>query len=203
VDLCVGLGFDAGAREPRVKLYLQEERWGGGLLDSAEWADFTREHGFGGDLPGSLPSPGVLSLSLHADGRHHWKLYLGGPTAEAASAGAPEAARSLAVDMARSCPLQPAWHYLSLRVRPGAAPEFAMNRIIDHAHWGLHGGAGRRALIWTEALAFLARGPARDMAPSWRRASARPGLLVVPTALALEAGGADLYAGAWELSSSS
>ena len=193
VDLCVSVGFDPGRPSPRIKFYLQEERWGAGLVGGEAWSELARSWGV--PAPEGV-DPAVLTLVLHEGGGRDWKIYVGAALAEDAARSLGEEAVRLAETLARSCPLQPAWHYVTLRLQ-GGAPAVAVNRIVDHVYWGLLAPPGRRALAWTEAEALIRHGGAGGTWAFWTRVRGLDGLLVVPTALALEAGGADLYAGAW------
>jgi len=203
--LTMAVGFDYPDRPPRLKIYLQEDQWGAGLCSAATLKALAEELAPGCVLPdwmGANRQVGVLMLELFPDGSIGLKAYLGGPTALAAAAGAPPAARSLAVGMAARCRLPGGWYYLTVRSRPDEPTAYAINRIYNPVQLAFtRGGAGPRAAWLDVGRQFIAAGQRAAFGELIREISGLRGVRVVPTATALEAGGlsADVYCGAWEV----
>jgi hypothetical protein len=153
----------------RMKLYFQEARWGDGVCDGAA----LRELGW----PVDDGPVGVVAPEVYQGGGMGLKVYTGGADPRALSVG-------LADRLLPACPDEGGWYYLTTRLRPGQPVKYALNRIFDHV--ALAGEPEALARAW-EAVGRL--GLARPRAP---------GVLVVPTAIAVEDdGSADLYVGAW------
>lgn len=188
--LTLGVGFDAPDRPPRLKLYVQEDAWGAGVLDAAEAAALT-----GRDLPSWVSGRlGVVTLELHAGGATSWKVYVGGATPELAVHSAPEPVQRLARRLARLCPLQPSWTYATIRL--GDEPRYALNKIYDHTR----ALAGPASAPWRDvASLFSGAGRSAELEALLREIRGMPGVRVLPTATAVEddGGSVDVYCAAW------
>lgn len=201
-ELTVALGFDVPGAIPRIKLYLQERRWGEGLATAGALSARLAALPGGCALPAWVPADqpvGVLTVERLPGGGQRFKAYIGGPDPRALLPEAPLALRALADQMAAVCPA-PGWHYATLRLRPGAAPGLAINKIYDVNALAFTESPGRLEAAWAEVEALFA---AAGRTAAWAELDALrrslPDTLLVPTATALEAGGesVDLYCGAW------
>lgn len=194
--LCLAVGFDRPDAPPRLKLYLQEERWGEGLATRAELDAALGPLGLA--LPDWLAPDrtiGVLTVEMLAGGGLRAKAYLGGHGADALADGAPAEVRALAARMARVCPL-PGYHYVTVRLG-GERVRYAVNKIYNHVQLGFTERGGLDA-AWAEVGALFAAAGREEAFAGLRAALADlEGVRVVPTATALEADGADVYCGAW------
>ncbi len=198
--LTVAAGFDAPDRPPRLKLYLQEDRWGAGLA-SAEDVDALIEP-LGCALPAWIDPArrvGVVTLQFRG-GVASAKAYLGAATAADAAAGSP--AEDLAARLAELCPL-PGFHYLTVRMDPGAPPRYAINKIYNPARIAFDEPRLWR-VAWDEVGALFAaagRAATFEAIDAVVRDLGRSGVAVAPTATAFEDGGrsADLYCAAWRM----
>jgi len=201
-ELTVALGFDAPDAIPRVKLYLQERRWGEGLARAGALGALLATLPGGCALPAWVPEDqpvGVLTVERLASGVQRFKAYIGGPDPRALLPGAPPALRGLADRMAAACPA-PGWSYATLRLRPGEAPGLAINKIYDVNALAFTDAPGALEAAWAEVGAlFAAAGRSAAWTELQELRRALPDTLLVPTASALEAGGesVDLYCGAW------
>lgn len=201
--LTVALGFDAPGRPPRVKLYLQEERWGEGVGLAGPLGALLAARPGGAALPTWVAEDtpvGVLTVELGAEGQTRYKAYLGGPSPGALARGAPAELLDLAARLGSVCSGVKGWYYATLRLRPGAPPGLAINKIYDHMALGFSGRPQALEAAWAE-IAALFRGAGREAVLDQLHAALadEPGLRVVPTATALEAEGrsVDLYCAAW------
>lgn len=191
-SLVVAVGFDRPDRPPRVKLYLQEATWARPLARAGDLGRWL------GPLPGWVPEErpvGVVTLELHADRRPTWKLYLGGPTAEAAVAGAPAPVQGLAARAAALAP-SPGWWYLTLRL--GGEVRYAVNRIYNPVEQLFRRNPTADAQAWAEVEALHAHVGHAEPLRALRRGLADEPLRVTPTATALAPEGSDVYLAAWE-----
>lgn len=206
-SLQISVGFDAPGEPPRLKLYLQERRWGDGVAT----IDGLRERAralLGAELPAGLGelAVGVVTVDVVGgpNGGARLKLYAGGADRWALvrriGAGVPGVADELATlagGLDRAEVREAGFHYVTLRVTEDPErPRVALNPIYDVHRLGFRDGDLRGA--WDEvdrlfAVAGVDGGPLRDV-----RATLDD-LLLVPTATALEAGGtsADAYLSAW------
>ena len=202
--LTVAVGMHDPRRRPKLKLYLQEDVWGAGVGTRATLAGVLE-----GAVPGCLLPEwldedrpiGVLTLVLRPDGAAGLKAYAGGPTPQEAARGAPEEIRELAERFARLCPLPRSWYYLTIRMDPGRAPRYAINKIYNHVLVGFEGGPGLLDAAWAEIEGLFAASGSPGRTAGLRR-GADP-VVVVPTASAWELGGrsADVYCGSWAMPS--
>lgn len=191
LDLAVGLGT-AGGRA-RVKLYLEEQGVGTGTLEASAVTRWVR--GLLGDSePAGLPEGAwdILCLDLGPGERVGCKLYRGAQQPRDLAGRLPGVG-PLGDALGRAFPLGVAHSYATLRLGPGGTRR-AANVIFAHRAWGVEGTAGQRALLWTQAEAFLRRHNGR--VPEGL-AAGPPGLRLVPTAAALDEDGADLYVAAF------
>ncbi len=198
--LTVAVGLDDVGRAPRLKLYLQEDRWDEGVATAGALAEL-----LAGTVPGCrLPdwlSParpvGVLTLVLRAGAPAGVKAYLGGPTPQDAARGAPDGIRALADRFASLCPLGRSWYYLTVRMEPGRPHRYAINKIYNHVQVGFEGPPGLLEEAWSEVERLFAASGAPGRVAELRGDPAR--VTVVPTASAWEAGGAsaDVYCASW------
>lgn len=195
--LTVGVAFDHPDGAPRLKAYLQEERWETGIgsvrqvlsalqaIDSVETAP-------------TWLSPdttvGVVCLNLHADGRVGGKLYLGAATVDPLIRAAPASVRALGAVMRARCSWEGGYYYLTCRLDPGRPIRYAVNKVFNVQR------ARRERGGWRDVVRlFRHAGQAdvlRELHATW---ATIPGLDVVPTAIAVEAAGqsVDLYTAAW------
>jgi hypothetical protein len=206
--LTLGVAFDHPDRPPRLKFYLQEPAWGGGLTDGAGLRALAAALAPDCAPPAWLADAqpvGVVMLSLPPDGTLGLKAYVGAPTAAAAAAGAPMGARRMAADLAARSRLPGGWYYLTLRARPGQPADYAINRIYNHVQLGFTRGGARLRSAWLDVgRQFAGAGQRAAFGDLLRAVDGLRGVRVVPTATALEAGGtsADVYCGAWAMASS-
>lgn len=190
----LGLGVDRPGAPPRFKLYLKEARWNDGLVDAARLrallAPFDLEVP---DWLGDRPL-GVVAVEAWPDGSAGVKLYPGGSSPTEAAAGAPGVAAL--VDAAPDA--LPGWWYLTVRLRPGAPPRVALNKIYDVVQLALVEGADPGP-AWDELEALFARVGQSAALGRTRALAEAPGRRVVPTAFAVEdeATSADVYLAAW------
>lgn len=205
--LTVAVGYDQPGAPPRVKLYLQEDRWGEGVAQAGALGALLAGRAGGCALPGWVPEDravGVLTVELLSGGGTRYKTYLGGPSAGALAEGGPEELRGLAQTLESVCDRVPGWYYATLRLRPGQPPGVAMNKIYDHMALGFAGDAAALARAWDEVGALFARAGRLEALEALRgELAGLRGVRVVPTATALEASGrsVDLYCAAWQVGS--
>jgi hypothetical protein len=195
--LTVAFGFDRPDQPPRLKLYLQEDRWRDGVCTGAELRALLGDFGLADALPEWVDgdrSVGVVTLDNDARG-HAFKIYLGGASALDACRGAPDEILALARTLAESCPLAPAYHYLTLRLDPCTPPRYAVNKIYDVAR--LAGAAPDGRLdAWRDVKALFAlAGRRAELRRVLDALAPLADLTILPTATALEMGGkaADVY----------
>lgn len=200
--LTFAVGFDAPDAPPRLKFYLQEDRWGEGVASARDvraLAERIIPNLLWPEWLASERSVGVVTLELDAVGGAGLKLYLGARTAEGAATGAAPEVVALARTMAQGSPLAPAYHYLTVRLsaRP---PRHAINKIYEAVRL-VDPRSDLRALDAWRDVAGLFRSAGREAALSDLRARLQEHdrLHVVPTATALEGNGdsADVYFTAW------
>lgn len=202
-SLVCGVGFADPASPPRVKLYVQEERWAEGIARREELRRLAARICPGARIPEWLPRErpiGVVAMDLVPGGGVRLRAYLGGDSPEAAARGAPDEARALARIMAEACPHRPGWYYLTVRMDPDGGHRYAVNKIYSHVDLGFSYGGALLELGWRD-VGRLFRAAGREEALGALRAelSTVPGVRVVPTATALEDGGrsADVYCAGW------
>lgn len=197
------IGFDDPREPPRLKLYVQEQRWNSGELDAAGVLSWMRSLDPGVALPAWVAperTVGVVAVDLFASGALRFKLYLGGDTGAAAARGAPPEVQELAQRLDRTCPLGGLWHYLTLRLTSGAEPGYTINKIYNPV--GMLGDASGRQLAesWRDVERLFADAGQGSALETLRAAFEAPNLYVAPTATALESGGGvDVYCAAWRL----
>ncbi len=201
----LGVGFDRSDRLPRLKVYLQEERWGDGLV-SADWMRRRLA-----ELAPVLALPdwmapdqvlGVLTVEGLPDGSNGVKVYVGGPTPAAAASGAPQPVQDLADQMTAASILPGGWYYLTVRLRPGQPHRYALNRIYNPVQLGFAEGPPTLEDAWADvARQFRVAGQADALTELRAAFAACADVRVVPTATALEDGGrsVDVYVAAWAL----
>jgi len=193
----VAVGFDDPVQPPRIKVYIQEDRWGEGVTNLATFAKET-----GSALPAWLDAEtvvGVVTVGLRSDGSSALKAYIGGPSPTALTQSAPEEVRMLGAAMAEASPMGNAWYYLTIRF-DGGSWRYAMNKIYNTVQigWTRDGEAIPRA--WDDVASLFDRAGRADALAELRgRVDALAGIRVVPTATAIEDGGtsADVYCAAW------
>ncbi len=198
--LTVATGFDSPDRTPRLKLYLQEDRWGQGLASAADVRALLAPLGCA--LPPWIAPDrriGVVTLQFRG-GEASAKAYVAGGRAEDAAAGSPTEA--LAARFAALCPM-PGFYYLTVRMDPGQPPRYAINKIYNPVRIAFDEPRLWR-VAWDEVRGlFEAAGrlPAFDAIDRVATELGRDGVAVVPTATAFEDGGrsADLYCAAWRM----
>ncbi len=198
--LTVSFGFDSVDQPPRVKGYLQEDRWGEGLGSRRELDGILGELLPGCDLPSWLPESrriGVITWVARPDGSSGFKAYLGGESAIAAAAGAPQAVLSQARRMQELCPLRRSWWYLTIRCEADRSPRYAINKIYNHVQVGF-GAPELLGRAWSE-VGGLFRAVGGEALLEEVRKGADPDLRLVPTATAWEVGrsATDVYCGSW------
>lgn len=199
--LTVAAGFDSLDRPPRLKLYLQEDRWGQGLASAAQVDALLAP--LGCSLPSWIAPErriGVLTLQFRG-AEASAKAYLAGAEAPEAAAGSP--IEDLAVRFATLCPM-PGFYYLTLRLDPGRPPRCAINKIYNPVQIGFD-EPRLWPLAWREVRGLFAaaeRSDAFDAIDAVARDLGREGVAIVPTATAFEDAGrsADLYCAAWRVS---
>jgi hypothetical protein len=196
--LTFAVGFDAESAPPRLKLYLQEDRWGEQVSSAAAVRALAERLVPGVQWPSWLDPErpiGVVALELHAKGAVGLKLYLGAASADEAAGAAPPRVRTLARVLGEASPLAPAYHYLTVRL--GAAPpRYAINKIYDAVR--LADPSSRSALreAWADVAGlFSAAGREQAFAQLAPLIKSSPALRVAPTASALEgrADSVDVY----------
>ena len=196
--LTVAAGFDAPDRPPRLKLYLQEDRWGQGLASAAEIRSLLAPMGC--ELPAWIEPDqpvGVVTLQFRG-GVASGKAYLGGAQAVEAAAGSP--VEDLAAEFAALCPM-PGYYYLTVRMDPGREPGYAINKIYNPAQIAFE-RPRLWAVAWREVRALFEAAGRSESFEALDAVAAdlgREGIAVVPTATAFEAAGrsADMYCAAW------
>lgn len=182
----IAVGFDHPDRPPRLKVYLQEERWGEGIAPIGEIADRIP------DWIDPDTRAGVVTLGLLADGSLRRKVYLGGPDPVGLVAGGPPEVQELGRAMAEASPMEDGYYYLTIRFDPGGW-RFAVNKIYNAVQLGFtRDGAGIEA-AWADVRGLFERAGAALVQ--------LPDLRVVPTATAIEDGGrsVDVYCAAWSV----
>lgn len=201
--LTLSLGFDHPTAPPRLKLYLQEERWDTGVGTASRVSTLLETVVPGCALPDWVPADravGVVSLECRPSGENGFKVYLGGATPQAATAGAPPEAQALARAMAGCSTLGDGWYYLTLRLRPGEPVGYALNRIYNTVQLGFAGGGRGLDPAWDDVGRQFARAGRQDAFAALTSVVRHvPGVRVVPTATALEHGcaSADVYFAGW------
>ncbi len=198
--LTVAAGFDAADRPPRLKLYLQEDRWGAGVASAGELTGLLEP--LGCRIPAWISHDrriGVVTLQFRGT-EASAKAYLAGSTAALAAAGSP--AEDLADRFAALCPM-PGYYYLTLRMDPGAPPRYAINKIYNPAHIAFE-QPRLWSIAWKEVRGLFAAAGRTDTfeaIDAVARELGREGVAVVPTATAFEDDGrsADLYCAAWRI----
>ncbi len=200
----LGVGFDHPSRPPRLKLYVQEERWARSPLTATGVQRWLGEHLPGSVLPDWLEAErriGVATLELLPDASKRFKVYVGAATALEAARGAPTEVQDLASAMANSSPLPGLFHYVTVRVAQNEPARYALNKIYNPVRIYSDTSGRAYADTWSDVERLFARG-ARASGQRLRELfGAPPGLYVVPTASALEDEGrsADVYCAAWRL----
>ena len=193
-----GLGFDHPDRPPRVKVYLEEARWGRGLIGAARLRTLARDQ-LDVEVPAWLADRalGVVTVELNPDGTTGLKLYPGGPTPASAAAGAPDT--GALADLLTGTSPGPGYYYLTVRLHPGAPPRLAMNKVYNVTQAGFTGDRGAVDAAWAEVSALFARAGQTAALESLRHRLAGPDLTLVPTATAVEDAGrsVDVYLAAW------
>ncbi len=195
-----------GAGPPRLKIYLQEDRWGAGVCRAAALGAAAAALGL--TLPAWLPPEaviGVVAMDLLPDGGSGLRFYLGRDTVQGLIASGPDGLDPLAAPLAAASPLSGGWHYLTVRLREGE-PRLALNKIYNPVQDAFT-TRDRFHACWRDALGLLrAAGREDDVRDLIRFLQASPHLRAVPTATAIStspvSGGleADLYLTAWDLS---
>jgi len=202
-SLQLSVGFDAPGAAPRLKLYLQERRWGQGVATLDALREPARRM-LGAELPAGLgdTSVGVATVDL-AGGSARLKLYVGDRDRWALvrriGAGLPRCADELGVlaeglDRARVGLAE--FHYVTLRVGADPeAPRVALNPIYDVHRIGFREGPEG---AWAEVDRLFSEAGV-DPRPLRGVREQLSDLLLVPTATAIEARGAsaDAYMAAW------
>lgn len=202
----LAVGFDAPDRPPRLKVYLQEDPWAAGVSTRAALEPHLPALAPGCSFPPWLEAHraiGVVTWELMADGAVGLKVYLGGASPEEVVRGVPGDASALARAMREASPLAGTFYYLTVRLRPGAPPRVAVNKIYNPVQLGFTPGPPGLAAAWEDVRGlFRHAGRGQDL-EGMLRAVLRPGLRVVPTATAIEEGGrsVDVYCGAWRTAS--
>jgi hypothetical protein len=200
--LTVSFGFGDPASPPRMKLYLQEDRWQSGVASVAGLRAAVARCLPTIQLPSWLADEvmlGVVTITLRPDAGASLKAYVGAATALDAARGAPESAQALARDMTTHSPLAPAYHYLTIRADEARPARYAINKIYNPV-----GVLKRRDRTEAEAqwrdvqTLFEASGRGASLA-ELRRALDGVGDWLLPTATALEDGSrsSDVYLAAW------
>ncbi len=201
----LAVGFDHPDRPPRLKLYLQEDRWGAGVCTAATLRQVAADIAPACRVPEWLPDHrriGVVTVEVLPGGAVGLKAYVGGPDPHAAAAGAPSSAQDLAHQMRKRSRMAGGYYYLTIRARPGQDNRYAMNRIYDHRALGFRARGRHLREGWLDVGRQLKAAGRRSAFEQLLRAiGALRGLRVVPTATAVEAGGrsADVYCGAWQM----
>jgi hypothetical protein len=195
-----------GAGLPRLKLYLQEDRWGAGVCRAAALAPAAAQLGL--TLPAWLPPEaviGVVAMDLLPDGGSGLRFYLGRETVQGLSSSIPAGFGLLAAPLAAASPLGGGWHYLTVRLRDGE-PRLALNKIYNPVQDAFT-TRDRFHACWRDALSLLrTAGREADVRDLLGFLQASPHLRAIPTATAISTSPGsdglevDLYLTAWDLS---
>jgi hypothetical protein len=175
--LTFALGFDGGGAV-RGKLYAQEDAWGAATIS----ADALRAQGW--PLPSWISGPvAVRRREILPGGGDRRVVYLGAPTAADGARRCPEVG-DLAAAMARVEDVE-GWYYVSVKEREEGW-EVAMNKVYNAVGIAFARGTSQLGAA-REEVARLTGVGVPDV----------PGVVVVPTAIALQLGSADLYCAGW------
>lgn len=205
----VSFAFDRPDQPPRLKVYLQEDRWGEGVGTAEQVGAGLSACGLGCELPSWVAqgtSIGVVTLEAPPDAPLRAKAYIGTSSLGDAFAGSPDEVRALSLQMAAACPVESTYYYLTMRLARGESVRYAVNKIYDLAAQryglerpvtlaafrdvaGLFRAAGKTHALHA-VLAELRRPLADGRSPR-----------VVPTATAIEDAGrsVDLYCAAFSM----
>ena len=195
----VAIGFDSSDRPPRIKVYLQEDRWGEGVTTLRDFAAQT-----GAACPPWLDPGteiGVVTVGLTADGRAALKAYIGGPSPIDLTAAGPAEVVALGAAMAESSPMADGWYYLTIRF-DGDGWRYAMNKVYNVVQIGWTLDGQRIPAAWVDVASLFERaGQTPELTALRARIDALEGVRVIPTATAIEDGGrsVDVYCAAWTL----
>ncbi len=195
--LTVAFGFDDPGRLPRLKLYVQEDRWGDSVCSVGDLRRILDELDFDVALPAWLVDRrpvGVVTLDTTDEGQT-LKVYLGGKTALDAAHGAPAEILEQARCVTNTCPLAPSYHYLTLRLSSSSARRFSVNKIYNVVHLA-EGDESNILAVWREVNAlFQLAGRAAEFQSLLAAFAPLEHIRIVPTAIAIEDGGhaADVY----------
>ncbi len=196
------VGFGSPSAPPRLKLYLQEERWGAGLGPLPEVRAALAEE-LGVELPEWVrDAPGVITVEPRIGAPALAKLYLGGAAARDPGPGAPAEVADLTRALDAACARPGGWTYLTVRLDPeGRPPRVALNHIYNHVQVGFKDGGAGLAPAWAEVRQLFAGAGHAAALDALRARVEAPGLRVVPSAVAVEDGGrsVDAYFAAWAL----
>jgi hypothetical protein len=195
-SLVVALGFAHGP--PRLKIYLQEASWQQGLGTPAELAPFTPACRWPSWLADC--EVGVLTVDLAADGGIGTKAYFGAADLSVLVQEAPAAVQDLANQLVQSSPLPGGWWYLTARMDPGREVRYAVNKIYNPVQLGFTETGPGVGDAWDDVQRLFASAGNQALFDRLRRLRAGcDGLVIVPTATALEQGGrsTDIYFAAW------
>ncbi|MEC8423947.1 MAG: hypothetical protein VX000_09230, partial [Myxococcota bacterium] len=197
----VAVGFDDPRAPPRIKLYLQESRWGTGLGTGAALAPALAKAAPGTTIPPWCMSRqlDVVTIGLLPDGSRQLKVYLGGPDPDSAAAGAPPCVHALVRQMTTASPLEGGWYYLTVRCRVGQPWGYAINKIYNPVQIGFTAPLPGPAEAWADVAALFESAGNRSELEGLRTVLRGSDLVALPTATALEGDGdqTDIYVAAW------
>lgn len=175
--LTFAVGYDAGGA-PRAKLYAQEDAWGQGPVSAAA----LRAQGW--PLPSWVEGPvAVRRREILPGGGERRVVYVGGATIADAVRGSVEGG-DLAAAVAGKESVD-GWYYLGLK-EAGADWQVTLNKVYNPIDLAFTAGASRLDAARAEVRRITGVEPPRVA-----------GVVVVPTAIAVEAGSADLYCAGW------
>lgn len=197
----VAVGFDDPKAAPRIKMYLQESRWGTGLGTGAALAPALAQAAPGTTIPPWCMARqlDVVAVGLLPDGSRQLKLYLGGPGPDSAAAGAPPGVHALIRQMKTASPLEGGWYYLTVRCRVDQPWRYAINKIYNPVQIGFTAPLPGPAEAWADVAALFDGAGNRTELDELRSVLRGSGLVALPTATALEGDGdqTDIYVAAW------
>lgn len=172
----VSVAFDTPNSSPRIKVYQQEDGWGHGVIDAPTL------RALGWDVPAAIEGRvGVVTTELFADGSEGRKIYVGGESSAIVAGDSPARAW---VSRLATCTL-PGWYYLTVRLRPGSEPKYALNKVYNVVDLAF---CGRNLLPAVCEEVTTLTGLALPQIP---------GVITVPTAVAVDSEGADAYYAGW------
>jgi hypothetical protein len=193
----LALGGREGRSQSKYKLYLQERSWGSSHMDRQKLLALAVSLGIA--LPAWIGTAGVAGLSVHPDGQTELKLYLG--FNDVLPGNLPSEAAALLGRLERLSPLDGDVHrYLTVRLFPGQVATYSANKIYNAQRLGFHSTAADQRAAWADVAAlFGGAGQGESFRAIRRKLLGQRGLLVLPTASAIDAGGgADVYFTAWD-----